>query len=207
MLCSTVDSKSVHIIRCDLLGWLQGSAAGMSSGIVAGRSTQSFGTPGLDLKSTAPETDLQLDYVGSTVNAAKVIAELHRGEKRLVFADSKRLVEMLGAELRARGVTTHLVHASLSLDERRRAEEAFTVGRDCVIVSTSALELGIDVGDLDRVIQVNSPATVSAFAAHPRPAAARALPPGRAGGGAAMARVAAIAHPDRVGGGDRSVPR
>ena len=30
----------------------------------------------------------------------------HRGEKRLVFADSKRLVEMLGAELRARGVTT-----------------------------------------------------------------------------------------------------
>jgi hypothetical protein len=32
-----------------------------------------------------------------------------------------------------------------------------------VIVSTSALELGIDVGDLDRVIQVNSPATVAAF--------------------------------------------
>ena len=92
-----------------------------------------------------------------------MIAELHRGEKRLVFADSKRLVEMLGAELRARDVTTHLVHASLALDERRRAEQAFAEGRDCVIVTTSALELGIDVGDLDRVIQVNSPATVAAF--------------------------------------------
>ena len=92
-----------------------------------------------------------------------MIAALHRGEKRLVFADSKRLVEMLGAELRARGITTHLVHASLSLDERRRAEQAFAEGRDCVIVSTSALELGIDVGDLDRVIQVNSPLTVAAF--------------------------------------------
>ena len=80
-----------------------------------------------------------------------------------MFADSKRLVEMLGAELRARGVTTHLVHASLSLDERRRAEQAFAEGRDCVIVSTSALELGIDVGDLDRVIQVNAPLTVAAF--------------------------------------------
>ena len=100
---------------------------------------------------------------GSLANAAKVIAALHRGEKRLVFADSKRLVEMLGAELRARGITTHLVHASLSLDERRRAEQAFAEGRDCVIVSTSALELGIDVGDLDRVIQVNSPLTVAAF--------------------------------------------
>ena len=96
-------------------------------------------------------------------NAAKVIAQLYRGDKRLVFCDSKRLVEMLGAELRARGVTTHLVHASLSLDERRRAEQAFAEGRDCVIVSTSALELGVDVGDLDRVIQVNSPSTVAAF--------------------------------------------
>ena len=80
-----------------------------------------------------------------------------------MFCDSKRLVEELGAELRARGVTTYLVHASLSLDERRRAEQAFAEGRDCVIVSTSALELGIDVGDLDRVIQVNSPPTVAAF--------------------------------------------
>ena len=32
-----------------------------------------------------------------------------------------------------------------------------------MIVSTSALELGIDVGDLDRVIQVNAPLTVAAF--------------------------------------------
>jgi ATP-dependent Lhr-like helicase len=32
-----------------------------------------------------------------------------------------------------------------------------------VIVATSTLELGIDVGDLDRVIQIDSPATVSSF--------------------------------------------
>ena len=96
-------------------------------------------------------------------NAAKVIAALYRGEKRLVFCDSKRLVEELGAQLRELGVTTHLIHASLSLDERQRAERAFAEGRDCVIVSTSALELGIDVGDLDRVIQVNAPLTVAAF--------------------------------------------
>jgi ATP-dependent Lhr-like helicase len=92
-----------------------------------------------------------------------VIATLHRGEKRLVFCDSKRPAELLGADLRVRGVTTHLVHASLSLDERKRAEQAFAEGRDCVIVSTSALELGIDAGDLDRVIQVNAPATVAGF--------------------------------------------
>src|SRR5205814_1489505 len=40
---------------------------------------------------------------------------------------------------------------------------AFTGRSNCVIVATSTLELGIDVGDLDRVIQVDSPATVASF--------------------------------------------
>jgi ATP-dependent helicase Lhr and Lhr-like helicase len=142
-----------------LLTWLQGSAAGTRKGTVVGGSPHSFGMT----QAALPAVDLQLDYVGTVANAATVIASLHRGEKRLVFADSRRLVELLGAELRTKGVTTHLVHASLSLDERRRAEQAFAEGRDCVIVSTSALELGIDVGDLDRVIQVNAPPTVAAF--------------------------------------------
>lgn len=51
----------------------------------------------------------------------------------------------------------------LSLDERRRSEAAFAEARDCVIVSTSTLELGIDVGDLDRVIQIGAPSTVASF--------------------------------------------
>jgi ATP-dependent Lhr-like helicase len=46
---------------------------------------------------------------------------------------------------------------------RAAAEEAFAAGRDCVIVATSTLELGIDVGDLDRVIQIDAPATVASF--------------------------------------------
>ena len=105
----------------------------------------------------------KLDYVGSLENAAKVIAALHRGEKRLVFCESRRQVEKLGESLRAKGVTTFLSHASLSVAERRRSEEAFAEARDCVIVSTSTLELGIDVGDLDRVIQIDVPGTVASF--------------------------------------------
>jgi hypothetical protein len=54
-------------------------------------------------------------------------------------------------------------HSSLSLDERRQAERAFAQGRDWVIVATSAVELGIDVGDLDRVLQIEAPVTVSSF--------------------------------------------
>jgi ATP-dependent Lhr-like helicase len=104
-----------------------------------------------------------LDHVGSLDNAAVVISRLHRREKRLVFCDSRSEVEALGRKLRQLGVDTYLSHSSLSSEERSRAESAFAVGTDCVIVSTSTLELGVDVGDLDRVIQVGAPWSVSSF--------------------------------------------
>lgn len=108
--------------------------------------------------------DQALDsFLGSLDNAATLIAALHRGEKRLVFCDSRQQVEQLGAALRAREVTVFLSRASLSAAERARSEQAFGEARDCVIVSTSTLELGIDVGDLDRVVQIDSPATVASF--------------------------------------------
>ncbi|MGH9335897.1 MAG: DEAD/DEAH box helicase, partial [Vicinamibacteria bacterium] len=107
--------------------------------------------------------ELALDYVGTLTNAARVISHLHQGEKRLVFCDSRARVEELASELRRLEVDTYVSHSSLSLDERRRAEGAFAQGYNCVIVATSTLELGIDVGDLDRVIQIDAPWTVSAF--------------------------------------------
>ncbi len=109
------------------------------------------------------DVDVKLDFVGNLENAAIVIARLHRGEKRLVFCDSRSRVEQLAHKLRGYGIKTYVSHSSLSVNERRQAEHAFSNERDCVIVATSALELGIDVGDLDRVIQIDAPATVSSF--------------------------------------------
>jgi len=156
----------------ELLGWLQGAGRDTRHAMVispdimpAANPAQSGGAAGgVVLGSAAvPAGDVELDYVGSVSNAATVVAALHRGEKRLVFCDSRQLVEEIGAALRERGVTTFLSHASLPLDDRRQAERAFAEARDCVIVATSTLELGIDVGDLDRVIQVNHPPSVAAF--------------------------------------------
>lgn len=134
----------------ELLTWLQGASADRPRHVVApvaGAST----------------TEVQVDHVGSVGGAAKIISALHRGEKRLVFVDSRRRAEELGAALRARDVDTYISHSSLSAAERRRSEQAFAEARDCVIVATSTLELGIDVGDLDRVIQLGAPATVASF--------------------------------------------
>lgn len=134
-----------------LLGWLVGGSTGPRRVV----------NPDAGISTT--RTEITLDHVGNLANAAIVISRLHQGEKRLVFVDSRARVESLAAELRSREVTTFVSHASLALDERRRAEQAFSEARDCVIVSTSTLELGIDVGDLDRVIQIDSPATVASF--------------------------------------------
>ncbi|MEU8985068.1 DEAD/DEAH box helicase [Streptomyces sp. NPDC048558] len=154
----------------ELLHWLQGAGVGSRTGQVVAPGVHLPATDGsghVDKAkpepSSRPAGDVELDYVGSLENAAKLIAALYRGEKRLVFCDSRRQVEELGAALRAREVTVFLSHASLSVDERTRSEQAFAEARDCVIVSTSTLELGIDVGDLDRVIQIDSPASVASF--------------------------------------------
>ena len=113
--------------------------------------------------SVSTEADVTIDHVASLENAATVISRLYRGEKRLVFCDSRSSAEQLSSMLRAKEMRTFVSHASLSVSERKQAEAAFTEEKDCVIVATSTLELGIDVGDLDRVIQIDSPSSVSSF--------------------------------------------
>lgn len=110
-----------------------------------------------------PGADVALDYVGSTANAAKVIDLVHPGRKRLVFCQSRSQTEELAAALRARDVATVVSHSSLSADERRIAEQTFADSTNCVVVATSTLELGIDIGDLDHVVQLDAPNTVTSF--------------------------------------------
>lgn len=131
----------------DLIRWLSGHG----DGAIIGDSTM----PG--------DAEVTIDYVGNLENAATVLSRLHRGGKRLVFCDSRARVEEVANNLRSKGVRTFVSHSSLSTTERRQAEEAFVQDGDCIIVATSTLELGIDVGDLDYVIQIDAPSAVSSF--------------------------------------------
>jgi len=134
-----------------LCDWLAGSCPG-ARGVYAPATVNAAAT-----------ADVTLDHVGSLANAAIVISRLHRGEKRLVFCESRARAEELGAELTRLGTTAFVTHSSLSVDQRRQAEDAFANRENCVIVATSVLELGIDVGDLDRVIQIDAPGRVASF--------------------------------------------
>ena len=123
------------------------------------------GRPGSLIGPIGPPSDgdVTVDYVGSLANAVTVLSRLYRGERRLIFADSRSRVEVLASGLRSAGIRTFVSHASLSVDERRQAEAAFAAEPDCAIVTTSTLELGLDVGDLDRVVQVGAPPSVASF--------------------------------------------
>jgi ATP-dependent helicase Lhr and Lhr-like helicase len=133
----------------DILRWVAGSS--QREGVV------------VDPGGARKTPELAIDWVASADNAAKMIAQLHPGKKRLVFVDSRRGVEGLGERLRTANVDAFVTHSSLSLEERQTAEFAFQESQNCVIVATSVLELGIDVGDLDHVLQIDAPSTVAAF--------------------------------------------
>jgi len=140
----------------ELGGWLAGSSGRPGTTVCPEGAT-----------GAAPDAEVVVDYVGSLENAATVTARLHRHDKRLVFADSRLAAERLAArlleELRGRGTGVWVTHGSLSREERSRASEEFAAASRGVMVATSALELGLDIGDLDQVLQVDAPASVASF--------------------------------------------
>jgi ATP-dependent Lhr-like helicase len=83
----------------------------------------------------------------------------------LVFANARRLTERvtkhLSERLGAEHVTAH--HGSLSRELRFDAEQRLKSGRLKCLVTTSSLELGIDIGDVDLVCQLGSPRSIAAF--------------------------------------------
>ncbi|HZH18365.1 MAG TPA: DEAD/DEAH box helicase [Archangium sp.] len=106
---------------------------------------------------------LSVALPGTVADIAQSGAALARGKKSLFFCQTRSLTEAVSERMRGQGTDVFVHHSSVSLEERQLAEERFHHGRDACIVCTSTLELGIDVGDLDAVLQANAPSTVSSF--------------------------------------------
>lgn len=146
------------------------------SGPQAGDDKEISAMPALDISTdTAPEyADGGIGY----------IFEHTRGKKCLVFVNSREECEAVTTTLRQYCESKHepdrflIHHGNLSVSYRETAEEAMK-DDECFMttVTTATLELGIDIGRLERAFQIDAPFTVSSFLQRMGRTGRRDLPP------------------------------
>src|SRR5690606_10830923 len=93
----------------------------------------------------------------------EILRHIGDGGTTLIFAGNRRLCERLSARLNetmGEGFCrSH--HGSVSRERRLETEQLLREGKLRCLVATSSLELGIDVGDIHRVLQIDSPRTAA----------------------------------------------
>jgi ATP-dependent helicase Lhr and Lhr-like helicase len=93
----------------------------------------------------------------------RILELIREHRSTIVFTNSRRLAERLAQRLNELAgedlVRAH--HGSIAREQRLEIEESLKAGRLPALVATSSLELGIDMGAVDLVIQVESPTSVA----------------------------------------------
>src|SRR5579884_1254396 len=87
--------------------------------------------------------------------------EIRRHRSTIVFANNRRAVERITACLNEEEEIARAHHGSVALEVRQQIETALKEGRLPAVVATASLELGIDMGAVDLVCQVESPGNVA----------------------------------------------
>ena len=149
-----------------------------------------FTTPGVeestaDEKAALPALDMKTDTAPENSDPGfAYVFEHTRGKKCLIFVNSREECEAVTTTLRgyceARGEPDRFLihHGNLSASFRETAESVMKDDEQCMTtVTTATLELGIDIGRLERAFQIDAPFTVSSFLQRMGRTGRRELPP------------------------------
>lgn len=114
-----------------------------------------------DMKDLPRAEDLTVSIWPSIYEKLLELVEQHTST--LIFGNSRRVVERLAAAMNrlAGAPIVRAHHGSVSKEERLRIEEDLKAGRLPALVATASMELGIDVGAIDLVCQVEAPFSVA----------------------------------------------
>ncbi len=110
----------------------------------------------------AKTLDLSVRFAGENFPGQVKLIEkcIDAHTSTLVFTNTRSVAEAIGNALHFRGdIDVH--HGSLSREVRVEAEDRFRSGETRGMVCTSSMELGIDIGQIDHVVQFNSPREVA----------------------------------------------
>ena len=92
--------------------------------------------------------------------AEQVMAEIETHKTSIVFCNTRSLAELIFQDLwkvNTLSLPIGVHHGSLALEARRKVEGAMASGRLRALVATASLDLGVDWGDVDCVIQMGAP--------------------------------------------------
>ncbi|HEX6219694.1 MAG TPA: DEAD/DEAH box helicase, partial [Acidimicrobiia bacterium] len=93
----------------------------------------------------------------------ELLDEINRHNSTIVFANSRRLAERVCSEINnlAGSEIARAHHGSVAREQRLEIEESLKRGELKAVVATSSLELGIDMGAVDLVLQIEAPTSVA----------------------------------------------
>ena len=120
------------------------------------------GEPGAeaDLSILIPENRIPWSGHSGRHAAREVMDLIEQHRTTLVFCNTRSLAELIFQDLWAvndKALPIGIHHGSLALEARRKVEAAMAAGKLRALVATASLDLGIDWGDIDLVVQMGAP--------------------------------------------------
>ncbi|CAE6488537.1 DEAD/DEAH box helicase [Candidatus Nitrosotenuis uzonensis] len=118
---------------------------------------------------TIRKYDVQIKHINGTINEVAdfiidYLVKLNLDSPVLLFTNTRGEAEFLASILREKSpISVELHHGSLSQQVREETEQNLKSGKSRLVVCTSSLELGLDIGSVELVMHYGSPRQVSKF--------------------------------------------